>query len=224
MYKTTISAALIATTTIASVGSAENGITIKQPSNDSRAADVAIGAGVGVGVSMGATAAALSAAGIAAVPYVNGGMILISTATGSSYIAGTLGVLGGAAACVASVVCVAAVAGGAAVAIGGGFYAYEALKSQKIVYDDVIKEDKKIYYAGAKYFRIVDKFLTPEKREELNNIAADDEFQQNYYVRDGVLLHWGLFNDHYYVKSDIADTLKSQFYSGGLFEVDAKDN
>jgi hypothetical protein len=223
MFKKTIAAALIATTTIASADSAANGIEFNQPSSESSAVDVAIGAGVGVGLSIGATAAALSAAGIAAVPHAAGGMILISTATGSSYIAGTLGVIGGAAACVASVLCAVAVAGGAAIVVGGGYYAYEAINSKKIEYDGVIKEDKKTYYSGDLYFRIVDKFVTPEKRNELNDIAENDQFRQPYYSRDGVMLHWGLVNDHYYVRSDIAEKIKSQFNSGGLYEVDARD-
>lgn len=223
MLTKTVAAAIIATTTIASAESAGNNIEINQPSNASKATDIAIGAGVGVGLSMGAAAAALSAAGIAAVPHAAGGMILISTATGSSYIAGTLGVIGGAAACVASVACGVAVAGGAIIAIGGGYYAYEALNSQKIEYDDVIKEDKKIYHKGDLYFRIVDKFVTPEKRDKLNRIAATDEFNKPYYASDGLMINWGLTNDHFYARSDIAENLKRQFDSGGLYEVDAKD-
>ena len=131
MIKQTIALSLIATTTLASILHAESGIKIEQPSKDSKAKEVGIGAGVGVGIGAGATAAALSAAGIAAVPHAAGGMILISTATGSSYIAGTLGIVGGAAACVASVAGAGAVAGGAAIASGGGEYAYEAYSSRK---------------------------------------------------------------------------------------------
>ncbi len=219
-----ISAALIATTTIASAESTGNEFEIKQPSNDSKATDIAVGTGIGVGLSVGAAAAALSAAGIAAVPHAAGGMILISTTTGASYIAGTLGVIGGAAACVTSVVCAVAVVGGASLVIGGGYYAYEALNSQEIEYDDVIKEDQQTYYRGDLYFRIVDKFVTPEKRGELKDIADADGFQQSYYANDdGLMLNWGLINDHYYARSDIADNLKRQFESGGLYEVDAKD-
>lgn len=227
MFKKTLATILIATTTLSSVAHAENGVKIDQPSNDSKALDIALGTGVGVGVSAGATAAALSAAGIAAVPHVSGGMILISTATGSSYIAGTLGVVGGAAACVASVACAVIVAGGTAIAIGGGYYAYEAYKSKKIDYDDVINEDQQIHreigYVGEKYVRIKDKFITPEKRTELKKLSEKDEFKLDYYVSDGVMLYWGLFDDHYYVRSDIAKNIKSQFNSGGLYVVDASD-
>ena len=94
MFEQTLSAALIMTTTFSTVAFAENGINVEQPSHDSKAKEVGIGTAVGVGLGAGATAAALSAAGIAAVPHAAGGMILISTATGSSYIAGTLGVAG----------------------------------------------------------------------------------------------------------------------------------
>jgi hypothetical protein len=223
MIKQTIALSLIATTTLASILHAETGIKIEQPSQDSKAKEVGIGAGIGVGIGAGATAAALSAAGIAAVPHAAGGMILISTATGASYIAGTLGLVGGAAACVASVACAVAVAGGTAIAVGGGYYAYESYKSKKLDYDDVINEDKHLYYKFKKYVRIKDKFITPEKRDELKKLSESDEFEQDYYVSDGVMLYWGLVNDHYYVTDEIAQTLKSQFQSGGLYEVDAKD-
>ena len=80
-----------------------------------------------------------------------------------------------------------------------------------------------MFYKGYHYFRIEDKFVTPEKRDELSGIAETDGFDQDYYVSDGVLLNWGLINDHYYVKSDIAQQIEAQFNSGGLYEVDAKD-
>lgn len=214
---------LIFTTTFSTAACAESGIKIEQPSQDSKAKEVGIGTAVGVGLGAGATAAALSAAGIAAVPHAAGGMILISTATGSSYIAGTLGVVGGAAACVASFACAVAVAGGAAIAIGGGYYAWEAYASRKLDYDDVIDEDKYMYYGSQKYVHIKDKFVTPEKRKKLNTLAANDEFKFFYYVSDGVLLDYGFFYDDYYVTDEIAQTLKSQFESGGLYEVDADD-
>ena len=223
MFRQTIASILIITTTFSTVAYAENGIKIEQPSKGSKAKEVGFGAGVGVGIGAGATAAALSAAGIAAVPHAAGGMILISTATGSSYIAGTLGIVGGAAACVASVACAVVVAGGAAIAIGGGYYAYEAYASRKLDYDDVINEDKYMYYKSEKYVRIKDKFITPEKRSELKKLAENDEFTLDYYLSDGILLHWGRVNDDYYVSDDIAETLKSQFQSGGLYEADAKD-
>ena len=57
----------------------------------------------------------------------------------------------------------------------------------------------------------------------MSGIAETDGFDQDYYVSDGVLLNWGLINDHYYVKSDIAQQIEAQFNSGGLYEVDAKD-
>lgn len=224
MFKRALCSALILTTTFSTVSYAENGIKIEQPSKDSKATEVGIGAGIGVGIGAGATAAALSAAGIAAVPHAAGGMILISTATGSSYIAGTLGIVGGAAACVASVACAVAVAGGAAIAIGGGYYAWEAYTSQKLEYDDVIDEDTYKYYGSRRYVRIKAKFVTPEKREKLNKLAENDEFKLWYYESDGVLLDYGIFYDHYYVANDIAKTLKSEFQSGGLYEVDANNS
>jgi len=106
-----------------------------------------------------------------------------------------LGVGIGAAACVASVACAVVVAGGAAIAIGGGYYAYEAYNSRKLDYDDVIKEDKHLYYKFEKYVRIKDKFITSEKREELKTLSEQDEFARDYYVIDGVMLHWGLVNN-----------------------------
>lgn len=224
MFKRALCSALILTTTFSTVSYAENGIKIEQPSKDSKAKEVGIGAGIGVGIGAGATAAALSAAGIAAVPHAAGGMILISTATGSSYIAGTLGLVGGAAACIASVACAVAVAGGAAIAIGGGYYAYEAYTSKKLDYDDVIDEDQQIFYLGVKYVRIKDKFVTPEKRSKLKERAEKENFTRDYYVSEGVMLKWGLLNDDYYVSSYIANTLKTQFESGGLYEADTKDN
>ena len=223
MFKNTLCSMLIFTTTFSTLACAESGIKIEQPSQESKAKEVGIGAGVGVGIGAGATAAALSAAGIAAVPHAAGGMILISTATGSSYIAGTLGLFGGAAACVASVACAVAVAGGAAIAVGGGYYAFEAYKSRELDYDDVINEDKYLYYKFDKYVRIKDKFITPEKRDELQKLSETDEFKKSYYVSGGVMLNWGLVNDHYYVTDEISQTLKSQFQSGGLYEVDAED-
>ena len=223
MSKQIIAASAIAALMLSSFAAASDSVKIIQPSKDSRAPEAAIGAGIGVGVSVGAAAAALSAAGIAAVPHAAGGMILISTTTGASYIAGTLGVIGGAAACVASVACAVAVAGGAAIAVGGGYYAYESLKSKEIGYDDVVMQDKEVFYRGYYYFRIKDKFVTPEKREELNNLAASDEFKSDRYLNDGILFAWGHVNDHYYVRRDIAQKLEAQFKSGGLYEVNADD-
>ena len=80
-----------------------------------------------------------------------------------------------------------------------------------------------MFYSRNQYTRIKDKFITPEKRDKLIRLSENDEFSRNYYESDGVLLHWGLVNDHYYVRSDIVKKLKSQFNSGGLYEVDAKD-
>ena len=65
--------------------------------------------------------------------------------------------------------------------------------------------------------------LHAEKRDELQKLSETDEFKKSYYVIGGVMLNWGLVNEHYYVTDEIAQTLKSQFESGGLYEVDAED-
>ena len=75
-----------------------------------------------------------------------------------------------------------------------------------------------------KYVRIKDKFVTPEKRSKLKERAEKENFTRDYYVSEGVMLKWGLLNDDYYVSSYIANTLKTQFESGGLYEADTKDN
>lgn len=224
MQKQLIAATAIFVVTLSSAGATTDDISIKQEPKGSNAAGAAIGAGLGVGAGVGATAAALSAAGIAAVPHAAGGMILISTATGASYIAGTLGAIGGAVACVASVACAAVVVGGAALAVGGGYYAYEALTSKEIEYQDVIiTGEGTIFYKGDQYVRIRDKFVSPEKREKLKKIAKADESGKGYYVSGSILLKPGLINDDYYVDLKVALQLKAQFESGGLYEVEADD-
>ena len=223
MFKKSVTISVISTIILTSALHAESGIKIEQPSNESKAKEVAITTAITTGAGVGTAAAVLSAAGIAAVPHAAGGMILISTAGGASYIAGTLGIAGAAVACVASVACALTVAGGAAIAIGGGYYAWEAYASQKIELDDVLYEDETIFFNGNYFTRIKDKFITPEKRKQLIQLSKDDKRSSDYYVLNGVLLHWGYFNHHYYVRSDHVKELKSQFKSGGLYEVDAKD-
>jgi hypothetical protein len=222
MFRNLISATMIALITTTTVASAANNVVVNQPTeSESNAKTAALSAGGTVAAGTVATYAVLSAAGIAAVPHAAGGMILISTATGASYIAGTLGIVGGAVACVASVVCGVAVVGGVAVAVGTGYYVVEKIKAQPIEFDDVMT-GKKLRIGGNSYYSIKKKYLTSESRDELWAHGTDFETASDIgmFYKNVVVTH-GTFRNTYYVDKATYDTLKKEFKENGLYE--AKD-
>ena len=213
--------ALITTTTVAS---AANNVVVNQPEErESNAGTAALVAGGTAAAGTAAAATALSAAGIAAVTHASGGLILISTATGASYIAGTLGVVAAGAACVASVVCGVAVAGGVAVAAGTGYYVVEKIKAKPIEFDDVMT-GKSIYMPGfgERYYSIKKKYLTSESRDQLWDRGTEFETSSDVGLRhNNIAVVIGIFRDTYYVDKDTYNTLKKEFKENGLYE--AKD-
>ena len=224
MFRNLISATMIALITTTTVASAANNVVVNQPEeSESNAGTAALVAGGTAAAGTAAAATALSAAGIVAVTHASGGLILISTATGASYIAGTLGVVAAGAACVASVVCGAAVAAGAAVATGTGYYVVEKIKSKPIEFDDVMT-GKKLWIKGNSYYSIKKKYLTSESRKQLWDRGTDFETTADvgmYYKNTAVA--FGIIRDTYYVDKATYDTLKKEFKENGLYEAKEKD-
>lgn len=222
MFKNLVSASLIALMTSTTIASATGSVSITEEKVETDSNAALVGGVVGGTVAAGAagTAAALSAAGLVAVPHAAGGMILLSTGTGASYIAGTLGVIGGAAACVASVVCAVAVAGGVAVAAGGGYYLYETLTADSIDFDDVIGKERR-FVNGVRYYEIEKKFLTKEARDDLwirGTEYTNDDTGDIYIAKDDIMVDVGIIFDTYFVNQKTYKLLREQFKSGGLYE------